>query len=299
MLPKFGVDIQNQTKVRVWKPKNPIWPAGGHFENDWKSKDFYPHTQVLCYWTLELILKAKLKLRVWNKKKNPIWPIGVHFESDITENQQASVYGHSHLAYKIWNWNSKGNLTYAPETMSPRDGRTDGRTDKQTDGQGDGDSSITPPPTSLGRGVIKHSANSIMNELQFVCVNHDEVGSNLIWWKLLNTDPKVGGKVAKIPLGVYGWNAVMIFLASCKMYGELVWGKNMLTSDNLGACMANPPLCRISWLMHWGHQWWVKRNVGYEKEDTLWNNVSWIKQWDDAKRKLWLMSILYGHWLVQ
>ena len=31
---KFGVDIQSQTKVRVWKPKNPIWPPGGHFEND-------------------------------------------------------------------------------------------------------------------------------------------------------------------------------------------------------------------------------------------------------------------------
>ena len=31
---KFGVDIQSQTKVRVRKPKNPIWPPGGHFERD-------------------------------------------------------------------------------------------------------------------------------------------------------------------------------------------------------------------------------------------------------------------------
>ena len=31
---KFGVDIQSQSKVRVWKPKNPIWPPGGHFERD-------------------------------------------------------------------------------------------------------------------------------------------------------------------------------------------------------------------------------------------------------------------------
>ena len=29
---KFGVDIQIQTKVRVRKPKNPIWPPGDHFE---------------------------------------------------------------------------------------------------------------------------------------------------------------------------------------------------------------------------------------------------------------------------
>ena len=34
VLLKFGVDIQSQTKVRVWKPKYPIWPPGGHFESD-------------------------------------------------------------------------------------------------------------------------------------------------------------------------------------------------------------------------------------------------------------------------
>ena len=32
VLLKFGVDIQSQSKVRVWKPKNSIWPLGGHFE---------------------------------------------------------------------------------------------------------------------------------------------------------------------------------------------------------------------------------------------------------------------------
>ena len=31
---KFEVDIQSQTKVRVRKQKNPIWPPGGHFESD-------------------------------------------------------------------------------------------------------------------------------------------------------------------------------------------------------------------------------------------------------------------------
>ena len=34
VLLKFGVDIQSQTKVRVWRPKNPIWPPGDHFESD-------------------------------------------------------------------------------------------------------------------------------------------------------------------------------------------------------------------------------------------------------------------------
>ena len=31
---KFEVDIQSHSKVRVWKPKNPIWLPGGHFESD-------------------------------------------------------------------------------------------------------------------------------------------------------------------------------------------------------------------------------------------------------------------------
>ena len=31
---KFGVDIQSQIKARVWKPRNPIWLLGGHFESD-------------------------------------------------------------------------------------------------------------------------------------------------------------------------------------------------------------------------------------------------------------------------
>ena len=91
---KFKVDIQSQSKFRVRKPKNPIWPPGGHFE------------------------------------------------SDVTENQEASACGHHQHAYEIWNWNSKGNLTYALETMSSTDRRTDRRTDGRTDGQGE--SSIPP-----------------------------------------------------------------------------------------------------------------------------------------------------------
>ena len=45
---------------------------------------------------------------------------------------------------KIWNWNSKANLTYAPETMSSTDRRTDRRTRWIQ---------YTPPPTSLGGGI--------------------------------------------------------------------------------------------------------------------------------------------------
>ena len=31
---KFEFDIQSQSKVRVWKPKYPIWLPGGYFESD-------------------------------------------------------------------------------------------------------------------------------------------------------------------------------------------------------------------------------------------------------------------------
>ena len=106
----------------------------------WKSIGSFPYTQVMWHWSLDLILKAKLKLESGNQK-NPRWPPGGHFESDIAENQHASAHGHKQYACKIWNWNSKANLSYAPETMSP----TDGRTDRQID-EGQGESSITPPP---------------------------------------------------------------------------------------------------------------------------------------------------------
>ena len=34
VLLKFGDNVQSQTKVKVRKPKNPIWPPGGHCESD-------------------------------------------------------------------------------------------------------------------------------------------------------------------------------------------------------------------------------------------------------------------------
>ena len=43
-----------------------------------------------------------------------------HFESDIADNHWASTYSHKGHAHEIWNWNSKANLSYAVETMPPR-----------------------------------------------------------------------------------------------------------------------------------------------------------------------------------
>ena len=59
---KFGVDIQSQTKVRVRKPKNPIWPPGGHFESDIAENQLasaHDHHQY-AYEILNWISKANL-----------------------------------------------------------------------------------------------------------------------------------------------------------------------------------------------------------------------------------------------
>ena len=99
--------------------RRPIWKWC-----HWKPVGFYPYTQVLCYWSLDLIFNAKLKLESGNKN-NAIWPPGGHLKSDIAENQQASAYGHNQIAHEIWSLNPKANLTYASETTSSTDGRTD------------------------------------------------------------------------------------------------------------------------------------------------------------------------------
>ena len=77
--------------------KNPIWPPGGHFENDiaenGQDSTHVHNTQVLCCWSLELIFKAKLKLESGNQK-NPIWLPDGHFQSDIAKIQWTSTHTH-------------------------------------------------------------------------------------------------------------------------------------------------------------------------------------------------------------
>ena len=119
----FGVDIKSQTKVRVRKPKNPIWPLGGHFEINVAENQYAPtHIHKYCAtevwsWSSEPNESSSLET------KNAKWPPGGHFESDVAENQQAPAYDHHQYAYEIWNWNSKANLTYIPETMPPTESR--------------------------------------------------------------------------------------------------------------------------------------------------------------------------------
>ena len=70
MLQKFGFEIQSQSEVKSPECKKsnmatrlPFWKW-----HIWKSIGFFPYTLVLCYWSLDLIFKAKQKLESGNRK---------------------------------------------------------------------------------------------------------------------------------------------------------------------------------------------------------------------------------------
>ena len=80
---KFEVDIQSQSKVRVWKPKNPIWPFWKWCR--WKSIGFCLWPPSTCIWNLKLKFQRKLDLCSGNHvvyrqtdgrtdKVNPVYP---------------------------------------------------------------------------------------------------------------------------------------------------------------------------------------------------------------------------------
>ena len=61
VLLKRGFDIQSQTKVRVQKPKNPIWPPGSHFDSN-IAENLYASTHSHTRYTPEIWK--------WNSKAN-------------------------------------------------------------------------------------------------------------------------------------------------------------------------------------------------------------------------------------
>ena len=125
---KFEIEIPKQTWLTSRKPchlqspeteksnmaaRRPFWK--------WRFWKWPPWT---CIWSLKLKFQSKLDLHPGNlvtyrvqKPKNLIWLPGGHFENDVSENDH-----HEH-AYEVWNWNSKANLTYIPETLSPTESR--------------------------------------------------------------------------------------------------------------------------------------------------------------------------------
>ena len=98
MLLKFGFNVQSQIEIRVRKLKNPICLPGGHFESDTAENQqaaSHIYTQVICYWSLELIFKAKMKLESGN------WKIQYGCQEAIL---QVICYWSLHLIFKARNW---------------------------------------------------------------------------------------------------------------------------------------------------------------------------------------------------
>ena len=105
MIFKAKLKLQSGNKKSNIAARRPFWKW-----RRWKSTGLFPYTQVMCYWSLALIFKDKLKLESRN------WKIQYgHFESDVFETLQVLAHGQKLHAYKIWNWNSKANLSYTPE----------------------------------------------------------------------------------------------------------------------------------------------------------------------------------------
>ena len=117
----------------------------------WQSKGFYPYKQVLCCWSWHS--KEKLKLQSGIKNilygRQPFW-------EGSRRKSIGSVYRDNQYAHKISHSKSKANVTFAPETMFPTDGRTNGHTDWH------GDSWI--PPSNF---IITHFLNTLTIRTSF------------------------------------------------------------------------------------------------------------------------------------
>ena len=155
MPPKFEVDIRSQRKVRVRKPKNPIWPPGGHFESDslqnkiWNLPDrstFLP----------KFIYDKEGKLA----GPTQILPVRVGGPALILKTEVTSLKINRLLPMATINMHMKFEIEIPKQTWlmlrKPCRLQTDGRTDGQTDGRTKW-IQYTPPPTSLGGGIKSRS----------------------------------------------------------------------------------------------------------------------------------------------
>ena len=148
---EIEIEIPKQTRVTpqkschlIRKPQDPVCLPGGHFASGiTKIYRLQPiHTgNVLLNFRYDIQSQTKVSPETIKK---PIWPAGGRFESDVAENQlNVCLWPQSTFIWNLKLKKIKANLTYAPETMSP----TDGRTDKSIP--------VYPPPTSLGEGITK------------------------------------------------------------------------------------------------------------------------------------------------
>ena len=127
-----------ETKKANMATRQPFWKW-----HIWKSIGFFPYTLVMCYWSLDLIFKAKQELE----------------SGKIQEGHQATILKVTSLKINRLlpmatnNMHMKFQIEIPKQTWvmlrKPCRLQTDGQTDRQTDGQGD---SSIPPTNFVGRG---------------------------------------------------------------------------------------------------------------------------------------------------
>ena len=120
---KFRVDVESQSKVRVRKSKNPIWPPGGHFESHvTENQQASSHIHKFCGTEVWSWLKAKVKLRVRKPKIQYGRQAAILKVKSLKINMFQPIATKWH-AHEIQKWNSKANLSYIRETMPPTESR--------------------------------------------------------------------------------------------------------------------------------------------------------------------------------
>ena len=121
----------------------------------WKSIGFFPYTIVMCYWSLDLIFKAKQKLESGNRK--------------IQDGCQAAILKvtllkiNRLLPVATNNMHMKFLIEIPKQTWVTLRKPCRLQTDRQTDRQTDKVIPVYPPPTSLGGGKMNSINTSPMS----------------------------------------------------------------------------------------------------------------------------------------
>ena len=160
---KFEIEITKQTWLTLWKPCHLQSPETEKSNmaarrlfwkwRCWKSIGSYPYTYVLYRWSLKLVFKAKVKLESGNQK--------IQYGRQAAILKVTSLKINRLLPVATINMHMKFEIEILKKTWlmlrKPCRLQADGRTDRRTDGQTDGRTrwiQYTPPPTSLGGGII-------------------------------------------------------------------------------------------------------------------------------------------------
>ena len=219
---KFAVDIQTKLKLESGNQKFQYGCLVAILKLTLLKTNTLLHIYIsivpLKFW---VDIQSQTKVRVW-KPKNPIWPPGSHFESDLAENQWAFAYDHHQHAYEIWNWNSKANLTYAPETMSSTDRWMDG----QTDGQGE---SSIPPSNFVGQGYKYQLFSDVMN-LPHWPIKYEEN----MWFRIYKVFTDTTGSTNVMALSVRWWNKTFLtYVGRHHNHNDVTWITSGFTNKKI------------------------------------------------------------------